>query len=196
MAQGVKVPAISPIDEVLRKYGVLEENKQVNVTALFNNFVTQLKPDSAHGYLELCQEFKSDPPDFNRQGLPIERAAKNCKTILGEYITEMAHKTTKDFFSTLVIFAKLYKDYMNLHGWNIIAKYKSVTVDERCTPFTLIHDAEHVPEGSNEFLRSYLPREYPNFEGRLAVDLTFHLCQWLKANNYTHTTITPVNPML
>eukprot|EP00826_Nyctotherus_ovalis_P004784 TRINITY_DN11058_c0_g1_i5.p1 TRINITY_DN11058_c0_g1~~TRINITY_DN11058_c0_g1_i5.p1 ORF type:complete len:174 (+),score=54.67 TRINITY_DN11058_c0_g1_i5:655-1176(+) len=158
MVQGPKAPDTPPIDEILRKYGVLEENKQTNVVALFNNFVIQLKPDSAHGYLELCQEFKSEPPDFNKQRIAIQRTMKNCRMILAEYVTEMAHKVTKDFFSTLLIFAKLYKDYMNLYGWNIIAKYKSVAVEERCNPFTLIHDAEHVPEGSNDFLKSYLPR--------------------------------------
>lgn len=187
-----EAPIGFPFDDILRKYGVLEENKQVNLDALFNNFLSQLKPEEAQGYLELREELKIETPEFIKQSVPV-RFAKACTSIFAEYLSEMAHKVNIKFFSAILIFIKLYKDFMNLRGWDIIGQYKAVTAEERNMPFTVICNAEHVPEGSNEFLRGYIQKEYPTFDKEIAFNLTFHLCQWLKLKNYTHTVITPAN---
>lgn len=191
-----KIPAVSAIDEVLRRYGVLEEDKQPNVALMCSNFLCQLKPEEAQIYYELCEELKTTQYKLPGSKQEMGRAVKSCKTIFAEYLAEMAYKVDKRFFNTLLIFAQLYKDFMNMYGWDLISHYRAVTPEERDTAFTSSQDAEHVPEGSNEFLKSFVPKEYPGFDKKLAADLTLHLCQWLKTNNYTHTTITPVNPML
>lgn len=177
---------------------MLEESKQVNLGVLYNSFLSQLKPEEAHGYREFIEELKAaqnPQPDF-KQGISMIRISKNCKAIFAEYLDEMICKISKKFFSTLFIFIKLYKDYMNLYGWKIIGKYKTVTTEEHSLLFTNIQDAEHVPEGSNDFLRNYLMKECPTFDKDIATDLTYHLCQWLKLKNYTHTTIAPTNQIL
>jgi len=192
----IKVPVMLPIDEILRKYGVLEENKQPNIASLFSSFLSQLKPEEIPGYRDLLDTYKATPyeqPDIKKGVL---KCNKNCKAIFNEYLTEMAQKISKNFFNSVLIFLKLYKDYMNLYGWEIIAKYKIVTMEERNRPFTELYDAEHVPEGSNDFLRNFMPKEYPTYDKELATDLTFHLCQWLKLKNYTHTTIAFVNQII
>ena len=171
---------------------MVEEKKQVNVNVIFSNFLSQLKPEEAHEYFDIYQEIKTELLDVNRPKAPI-RLPKSCISILAQYLTETIYKVNQKFFSTIFLFTKLCKDYMNLYGWDIIGKYKIVTAEERNIPFTTIRDAEHIPEGSNEFLRSFVPNQYPTLEKEIAIDLTFHLCQWLKHNNYTHTIITPVN---
>jgi hypothetical protein len=185
----VKVSNLLPFDDILKKYGMIEENKQVNINILFTNFLSQLKPEEEHGYLEIYEEIKAGLPDANKQ----TRLTKNCISILAQYLTEIMNKINKKLFNTILIFIKLYKDFMNLYGWDIIGKYKVVTAEERNTPFTAVRDAEHIPEGSNDFLRSFLPNQLPVFDKEIAIDLTFHLCQWLKHNNYTHTIIAPAN---
>ena len=115
---------------------------------------------------------------------------KNCVKIMAEYLCEMARKVNEKFFMTLIIFTRLYKDYMNTHGWNIIGKYKQVSVEEKNKMYTKYNDAEHVPEACNDFTKNYLPKEYPNFDQGVSIDVTFHLCGWLFRKEYTHTHIT------
>jgi hypothetical protein len=192
----IQVPAMSPIDEILRQYGVLEENKQPNIASLFSSFLAQLKPEEVPGYRDLLDGFKTtsyEQPDSKKGTLKWN---KNCRLIFSEYLNEMTYKINKKFFNPILIFLRLYKDYMNLYGWDIIAKYKMVTMEERASLFTEVHNAEHVPEGSNDFLRNFLTKEYPTYDKELATDLTLHLCQWLKLKNYTHTTIAPVNQII
>lgn len=186
---------ISAIDEALKKYGVLDNIKPCDPLVLFNNFLSQLKQDEKQYYIDLYEELKLSQPelpsDSNVVKIPMIRPSKNCKGILVEYLKELAYKVNENFFNTLIIFIRLYKDYMDLHGWDIIGNYRMITMEERNAIFTSIQDAEHIPEGSNDFLKNYLPKYWPNFDLSISVDITFHLCQWLKIKGYTHTTISP-----
>lgn len=121
-----------------------------------------------------------------------EMKVKNCDVILAEYLFEMARKVSDKFFVTLIIFARLYRDYMNLHGWDIMGKYKTVTTEEKTKVFAQCNGAEHVPEACNEFAKSYLPKEHPNFDQDIGVDITLHLCDWLYRKSYTHTRISRI----
>ena len=213
-------------DEILKKYGVLEENSTASPIALFNTFLTQAKADSVTLYKDLfeevkalCQETNQVVPENNREkekedelvaGVNKEKVlindmkeekkidenklkptkGKNFIKIMAEYLCEMARKVSDKCFMTLIIFTRLYKDYMNIHGWSIIGKYKQVTAEETNKAYTTYNDAEHVPEASNDFTKNYLPKEYPNFDQGVSVDVTFHLCGWLFRKEYTHTHIT------
>ena len=120
----------------------------------------------------------------------VER--KSCERIMAEYLQEMAMKVSQKFFVTLIMFTRLYKDGMNEYGWNILSKYKPVGPEERKEPFVKLNNAEHVPEACNDFIRIYLPRVYPNIEQNIAIDLTYHFCDWLYRRKYTHSKISRI----
>jgi hypothetical protein len=208
---GAEVISDSP-DEIFRKYGVMEENSSISPISLFNTFMTQTKSDSITLYNEIFEEVKAICGDIKLEG-PVmeenkeqvrienkdeerkeaekqENKKRSCVNIFAEYLCEMASKVSEKFFMTLIIFARLYKDYMDTHGWEIIAKYKPVTDEEKKKAYTICNDAEHVPEACNDFTKSFLPKEYPNFDQGVSVDVTFHLCEWLFRKEYTHTHIT------
>ncbi len=122
------------------------------------------------------------------QAAPVVKP-KNCHVILAEYLYEMSKKVNEKFFMTLIIFTRLYRDYMNIHGWDIVSRYKAVSKEERDTSYAKCSDAEHMPEACNDFAKNYLPKEHPSFDQEIAIDITLHLCQWLYRKGYTHTHI-------
>ncbi len=193
---------------------MFEENS-VPAATMYNTFLAQAKPDVLKNYMEIFDELKAVsqpkvpgegapllPPEQKVEGdgnvvkIPIIAAtltkAKNCTQIFAEYLNEMAHKVSEKFFTTLIIFIRLYRDYMNMHGWDILAKYRPVSAEDRKKMFTSVQDAEHLPEGCNDFVRNFLPKEFPNFDQMICVDMTLHLCKWLYQKGYTHTSISPL----
>lgn len=209
------------IDEVLRKYGVLEDNTTPAVV-MYTNFLSHTKMESARSYADIFDELKAVDQQGKESAIEMakkgeeekerlegegekeredekeraeegekaaEQRAKNCNRILAEYLYEMGQKVSEKFFATLIMVVKLYRDYMNLHGWELIGRYKTVSSEESSKTFANFCDAEHMPEASNDFLKNFLPRELPNFDQMICVDITFHFCRWLSSKNYTHTNI-------
>ena len=122
----------------------------------------------------------------------VKPIKKNCERILAEYLCAMVKKVNDKFFTTLIIFSKLYKECMNEYGWEIIAKYRTVTEEDQKKPYSKTNNAEHIPEASNIFINRFLLKEFPNFEATIAMDLTMHLCDWLQHKGYTHTKISQI----
>lgn len=117
---------------------------------------------------------------------------KHCLRIMTEYLCSMATKVSEKFFVSLILFIRYYSDYMNLHGWEILGKHKPITEEEKKKQFTKTRDAEHVPEACNDFMKVHLPKECPNFDQTIGIDMTLHICDWLYRQGYTHTRITPI----
>jgi len=164
---------------------------------MYKNYLSQFKPENTKNHTEIYDEMELLSLEKKNALEPLEmnnnpKPHKNCNAILAEYLYELAPKVNEKFFTTLIIVTRLYQDYMNQHGWDIISKYKTVTAEERKKQFTNVYDSEHIPEGCNDFVQAYLPKEYPNFEMQIGVDITLHLCKWLYAKGYTHTSISPL----
>ena len=197
------------LNDILKKYGVLEMNERKAVT-MYDEFLSDSKHELKELYLGIFDNVKSialeeasvarsagleanpgtekDPQPGGR----LDGETRNCERIMAEYLTEMAGKVSQRFFITLIIFTRLYKDGMNEYGWNILAKYKAVTAEERKEQFTKRNGAEHVPEACNDFLKAFMPRVYPNMEPIIAIDLTYHFCDWLYRKKYTHSKISRI----
>ena len=133
---------------------------------------------------------EQDDKGEDKKAEEIYTTKKTCDKVFAEYLWDMSKKVNEKFFYLLAIFVKAYKDCMNEYGWEILKKYKQVTPEERRKEFAINNDAEHVPEASNDFVRYFLPREYSNFDKNLSIELTRHLCEWVRKNKYTHTCIT------
>jgi len=192
------------LDDILRKYGVLEENS-TPILNMCSAFISQAKPESVKLYTELFDEVKSilqpeegkveiniNKAPTDNEDEPKDKAAennRNCSQVLAEYLCDMSKRVSERFFMTLIIFVRMYRDYMDLCGWDIIGKYKAVSVEEKKKQFSKLNDAEHIPEACNDFVKIYLPKEYPNFDQAIGVDVTLHLCEWLHRKKYTHTHI-------
>ena len=179
------------IDEGLKKLNALEGEK-FEPSMLIENFFRQI-PDSKIGdYLWLQKYIRiiSDQDEERKDEMDLPK--KTCERIFCEYVYDIGKKVNERFFNILVIFVNSYRDCMNEYAWEILRKYKQVTYDERRRSFVSNNDAEQVPDIANDFIRYFLPKEYPNFDRSLAIDLTVNLCEWLKKNQYTRACISTI----
>lgn len=176
-------------DEVLKRLGALDGTRFDPLTS-FADFLRQLKTDKTTEYFWLQKQLKNIA-ELEEKGVGEEIAAqkKTCERVLVEYLWELAKKVNEKFFFILIIFVKAYKECMNEYGWEVLRKYKQVTFEDRRKDFVTNNDAEHIPEVCNDFVRYFLPREHPTFDKNLAIELTRHLCEWVRKSKYTHTCV-------
>ncbi len=177
-------------DEALKRLGASEGNK-CDPSSSFDTFMRQIKSDKTSDFLWLQRQVKaiSEMEDKGEDRKAVEETRKTCERVLAEYLYETGKKMNEKFFFILVIFVRAYKDCMNEYGWEIVRKYRQVTAEDRKKEFVTNNDAEHIPDACNDFVRYYLPKEYPAFDKSLSIELTRHLCEWAKKNKYTHTCI-------
>lgn len=91
----------------------------------------------------------------------------------------MSLHTNPEYFTKLIIFVTLFREYVN------IVKKGQVQKDEE---FTAITNAEDVPDISNEFINEFLEPEKGGpfgFDKEESIDLTQNICHWMYENNFT-----------
>jgi len=168
-------------DEVLKRLGVLSETKKDPIKG-FNEFLESVKEENKSKYADLQQELEM-----------IEKHEKNventCLHVLCEYLYEIGLKVTEEFYKTLIIFIRLYKESLNEYGWEIRKKQQSVSLEERKLEFSKKNSAEYIPDLCNDFINYYLPKEFPAFDKLLAMELTRHLCDWVHRKGYSKKAI-------
>ena len=177
-------------DEVLARIGGAEGRK-VDPIAAFEKFLQLAKPEKATHYAALHEQLKRIAAEQEEKAEEkkldeLTPVKKNCSRILSEYLYDCGKKVNERFYMILIIFVRCYLGCLNEYGWEQLRKHRSVTADERKKEFAANNDSELIPEASNDFVRIYLPKECPNFDKSLAIELTRHLCEWAHANKYTH----------
>ena len=97
-----------------------------------------------------------------------------------DYLNKMSIYCNEKFYEKLIIFVILFREHINLINQNKTEKDKE---------FTQEHEAEDVPELSNEFITDFLFPEEQDYEFGLtkneSIDLTRNLCNWMYLNNFT-----------
>lgn len=87
-----------------------------------------------------------------------------------------------NFYKTAAVFVTLYRSCINECGWDKLAGYKRLTEDDEEFPlpqYSTVKSSDVIPDFCNEFIMNYLPQNCNNFDRKLAIELTKHLCIWL-----------------
>jgi hypothetical protein len=174
-------------DEELKKLGALE-GERYEALVMMDNFLRQINREQVQNYIWLQGFLRMSAEQDERE--EIEAPKKTCDRMFAEYVSELGKKVNERFFFALVIFVNAYRQCMDEYGWELMKKYKQVSFDERRKSFSASNDAELVPETANDFIMYFLPKENPNFDRNIAIQLIRNLCEWLKKNKYTHATLT------
>ncbi|CDW88922.1 zinc carboxypeptidase family [Stylonychia lemnae] len=118
-----------------------------------------------------------------------ERLLLNLDQILAIYLIDISEYVIVNFYKALSVFVQLYRNCMNEIGWDFIANFKiidnPIEVSKNLQQFTTVKEADYIPQISNEFLVSYLPKKCNSFEKRLAIPMIEHLCTWLLNRKFT-----------
>jgi hypothetical protein len=113
--------------------------------------------------------------------------------ILSLFLIETSKITTEQFYKSLVIFTRHYRDCMNKIGWEILQQYKGLDNEPTHFDYTSVKNGEYLPEVCNDFINIYLPSHLPKFDMYLAIVIVNYLCDWLYKFNFTRMKIKYIN---
>ncbi len=98
-----------------------------------------------------------------------------------------------EFFKIILILLKNYRDCMNILGWEILSKYKTLDDENTNLSFCSVKDPSRLPLIANEFLNEYLNIKIPNFDKYFSTIIIGHFNFWLFGNNLTFIKLDIIN---
>ncbi len=131
----------------------------------------------SHPFLKM---FLSDNHDVN---IKIEDEEIAIDYVFIDYLNKMSLHCNKEYYAKLIMFILLYREFINLKK---IDKNKNYSNN---------HNAEDVPELSNDFINDFLEPEnnYFDFDKEESINLTQNLCHWMYENNFTSSKLSRIN---
>ena len=108
-----------------------------------------------------------------------------CDESFGLFLIYISKYVKSDFFKIILILLKNYRDCMNILGWEILSKYKTLEDENTRKKFCSVKDPSRLPLIANEFLNEYLDKKFPNFDKYLSSVIIGHFNFWLFGNNLT-----------
>ena len=124
--------------------------------------------------------------DAHQIDYKIENENEKTDIVLFNYLNKMSVFTNPEYFTRLIIFVTLFREYVN------IAKKGFQKANEEYTAFNC---AEDVPDVSNEFINDFLEPEKNmfGFNKEECIDLTQNVCHWMYENNFTCSKLSLIN---
>ena len=108
----------------------------------------------------------------------VEDEKKPTDKVLIDYLNNTSGCCNEQYFERLIIFVTLFRENINL-----------INKCDGNQEYTVVTEAEDVPEKSNEFITDFLfPEEEEKsfgFDKEECIDLTRNLCNWMYMHNFT-----------
>ena len=116
--------------------------------------------------------------DEHNVDVVIEDEKKPTDKVLMDYLNKTSVICDEKYFEKLIVFVTLFRENINL-----------INKLEGNVEFTMVKEAEDVPEKSNEFITDFLFQEDQDgsfgFDKDESIDLTRNLCNWMYVHNFT-----------
>ena len=116
--------------------------------------------------------------DEHNVDVVIEDEKKPTDKVLMDYLNKTSVICDEKYFEKLIVFVTLFRENINL-----------INKLEGNVEFTMVKEAEDVPEKSNEFITDFLfPEDQDGsfgFDKDESIDLTRNLCNWMYVHNFT-----------
>ncbi len=114
-------------------------------------------------------KFLKDNHDVN---IKLENENEVSDIVFMDYLNKMSLHVNPTYFSHLIVFVTLFREYVNIA--------KKGTSNKEYTETTC---AEDVPALSHEFITEFL--NVFDFNKEESIDLTLNFCHWMYENNFT-----------
>ena len=166
------------------------EDFKFSINLAFNNLYNDDKKDViklkkmnfysnliSHPFLKM---FLNDNHDVN---IKIEDEEIAIDYVFIDYLNKMSLHCNKEYYAKLIMFVLLYREFINLKK---IDKNKNYSNN---------HNAEDVPELSNDFINDFLEPEnnYFDFDKEECINLTQNICHWMYENNFTSSKLSLIS---
>ena len=129
----------------------------------------EYKDISEHTFLgNFINDNHNTEEEFEDEKTPTDKVLMN-------YLNKMSVYCNENYYEKLIVFVALFREHIN-----IINKQDN---------FTVVTEAEDVPEKSNEFITDFLfpeeQKESFEIDKEEAINLTRNLCNWMYTHNFT-----------
>ena len=123
----------------------------------------------SHPFLKM---FLNDNHDVN---IKIEDDELAIDYVFIDYLNKMSLYCNKEYYAKLILFVLLFREFINLKKSDKNENYSNN------------HNAEDVPDLSNECVNDFLEPEnkYFDFDKEESINLTQNICNWMYENNFT-----------
>ena len=143
-----------------------DDKKDIIIKLKKMKFYTDL---NSHPFLKM---FLNDNHDVN---IKIEDDELAIDYVFIDYLNKMSLYCNKEYYAKLILFVLLFREFINLKKSDKNENYSNN------------HNAEDVPDLSNEFINDFLEPEnkYFDFDKEESINLTQNICNWMYENNFT-----------
>jgi len=114
-----------------------------------------------------------------------------CDDLIGAYLNIISNYINRQFYKSVIILLKNYRECMNLLGWEVFSQYKDLKDEKTELQYCEVKNGELFPEICNEFLNQYFPQKIPSFDKHIAAVVVCEFCDWLYRNKFTHISLNP-----
>ena len=119
--------------------------------------------------------------DINHSSITIEMP--NLEEIFFIYLKEISKITNIDYFSFIIKFIVILRDFINISRKSLVSKDIE---GQQKVYYSQICNAEVVPEICNNFFIS-LPKNNFNLDKNELIEIVQHFCYWLYENHYSES---------
>ena len=143
-----------------------DDKKDIIIKLKKMKFYTDL---NSHPFLKM---FLNDNHDVN---IKIEDDELAIDYVFIDYLNKMSLYCNKEYYAKLILFVLLFREFINLKKSDKNENYSNN------------HNAENVPDLSNEFINDFLEPEnkYFDFDKEESINITQNICNWMYENNFT-----------
>ena len=125
-----------------------------------------------------------------KENLDIEKIDKKenitCDQAFIMYLYYISKIINKEFCLINLIVIKHFRDLINILGWNLLSRFKSLDDEDTSKDFCSVKDPLKIPLLSNDFCNNYIKKVMKEFDIYFAFVIISHFNFWLYANDLTY----------
>ena len=101
------------------------------------------------------------------------------------YLCYISKKVTKDFCQINLIVIKHFRDLINILGWNLLSRFKSLEDEDTSKEFSSTKEPLKIPLLADDFCNKYMKKVMKDFDVYFGFIIISHFNFWLYANDLT-----------
>ena len=169
---------LNETDDIIK----IEDLESYNISDLFNDNLLSNSPSYKALYSCYNELAKKDNLDIEK----IEKKETiTCDQAFILYLYYISKIVNKDFCLINLIVLKHFRDLVNILGWNLLSRFKSLDDEDTSKDFSSNKEPLKIPLLANDFCNNYIKKVMKDFDVYFAFVIISHFNFWLYANDLT-----------
>ena len=169
---------LNETDDIIK----IEDLESYNISDLFNDNLLSNSPSYKALYSCYNELAKKDNLDIEK----IEKKETiTCDQAFILYLFYISKIVNKDFCLINLIVLKHFRDLVNILGWNLLSRFKSLDDEDTSKDFSSNKEPLKIPLLANDFCNNYIKKVMKDFDVYFAFVIISHFNFWLYANDLT-----------